>query len=757
MAGTAHVGVAGGDVEQRIADFWKRVDALQPNDYLSAADLGQWALNVIDRNPRARTTVADFRLTTAGMQGGMDRAGPAPVAPAAAPAPSATVEQRIADFWKRVDALQPADYLSAGDLGQWALNVIDRNPRARTTVADFRLSTVGMQGGMDRAGLAPTVPTATPRPASTPTATPTATTPVTVPRSARSVLLAASDVGAGFAQTSEVGSSIVEQASLWSAYAPYSSSLEMLRAFGFVDSWIRYLYRDAGNGTYSVISQATMYTSLSGATADYDSSLTDVAAASPAYTASTANVGDRSTLFRREVILNTSAGVPVAVSQAYFVFRSGTTSHTLAISAFSGQLDLTVGNAWARTQAARSQAAVAPTPAPVGSSAPVTVPVRTAAPVTNGPTVTTIGGLSFTRSVSAAELYVETSVSTTDAISLRASADADVTQVQTDVGRTFAVRPKVYVFTSTSSMAVGLQTIFGYPAAFASSTAAAVAGVSMSGTNAVAVNWPAASLEQPQSTIRHELLHTMVDQLAGARVPAWLNEGLATAEEFTFGTRWSQVRNLARAISMAQVGTALSLADMTDQRTWNSRPQPGLSDQYSLAYGAQYLLKRDVGTAAIVRMLELFRQGASFETAFQQATGQSYSGFASGYIGRLAALNSGPGILTATDTPFGQGLYVVMNGFTPGTNVSITVTGSNGSARTSRVADRNGLAEFYYLRSNISAGTYSVTAVGANGAFSTVTAAVTGIATDYADAPLGGGEMILHDLMPERLPDLVLD
>ena len=141
------------NVEQRIADFWSRIGSLQPGDCVSSADLGQWALNVIARNPRARTTVSDFQLSTAGMQGGLDRGGLALAAAPATPAPTTNVEQRIADFWKRVGALQPSDYVSAADLGQWALNVIERNPRARLSVADFRASTAVMQGAMDRAGL----------------------------------------------------------------------------------------------------------------------------------------------------------------------------------------------------------------------------------------------------------------------------------------------------------------------------------------------------------------------------------------------------------------------------------------------------------------------------------------------------------------------------------------------------------------------------------------------------------------------------
>lgn len=138
-------------VEQRIAEFWAKIDALAPTDNVSAADLGQWGLNVIERQPKARLTVTNFRTSTAAMQAGLDRAGLA----ATGAAPTAGVEQKIADFWAKIDALQPTDFVSAGDLGQWALNVIGREPRARLSVTDFRASTAMMQAGFDSAGLAP--------------------------------------------------------------------------------------------------------------------------------------------------------------------------------------------------------------------------------------------------------------------------------------------------------------------------------------------------------------------------------------------------------------------------------------------------------------------------------------------------------------------------------------------------------------------------------------------------------------------------
>ena len=135
-------------VEQRIAQFWARVDALAPTDYLSATDLGQWAQNVIDRDATAGLFVADFRTDTAGMQTAFDAARIGPVVSG-----TAAVELRIAQFWQRVDSLAPTDRLAAADLGQWGLNVTARDPGARIRVDDFRSSTATMQGAIDRAAL----------------------------------------------------------------------------------------------------------------------------------------------------------------------------------------------------------------------------------------------------------------------------------------------------------------------------------------------------------------------------------------------------------------------------------------------------------------------------------------------------------------------------------------------------------------------------------------------------------------------------
>ena len=172
----ARCAVATGPADQRVAGFWRCVDTLTAADVLAAEDLGQWARNVGDLDPSACIYVNDFRDSTARMQVALDAAS-AGIPPA--PPKSPDVESRVATFWQRVGALGPSDLLAAGDLGQWALNVIDRDPSRRIRVDDFRDSTARMQSGFDRSRAAgascKSAPVATPTPTPVPTPTPTPT------------------------------------------------------------------------------------------------------------------------------------------------------------------------------------------------------------------------------------------------------------------------------------------------------------------------------------------------------------------------------------------------------------------------------------------------------------------------------------------------------------------------------------------------------------------------------------------------------
>ena len=189
----------GGTVDERVASFWQCVNSLNGPDHLRAEDLGQWARNVIDVDPGACISVGDFQGSAAGMQGAIEVAS-AGIPPA--PPKSADVEARIAAFWARVGALGPLDLLTATDLGQWALNVIDRDPSREIRVDDFRVSTAGMQAAFDRAKASgapckpaptplPTLPTRSPSPTAAPTVSAPASTATPIPSGSAPPLSAA--------------------------------------------------------------------------------------------------------------------------------------------------------------------------------------------------------------------------------------------------------------------------------------------------------------------------------------------------------------------------------------------------------------------------------------------------------------------------------------------------------------------------------------------------------------------------------------
>lgn len=160
---------AAGNVEQRIAAFWQCVSTLGPSDSLLAEDLGAWAQNIIDRDRTACIGGADFRASTREMQAALDSAS---VGIEPSPPKSPDVETRIAQFWQRVDALGAAGSLAATDVGQWGLNVIDRDPSRRIRVDDFQRSTARMQAAFDRARAGATICTPVSTPSSSPVATP---------------------------------------------------------------------------------------------------------------------------------------------------------------------------------------------------------------------------------------------------------------------------------------------------------------------------------------------------------------------------------------------------------------------------------------------------------------------------------------------------------------------------------------------------------------------------------------------------------
>ena len=116
--------------------------------------------------------------------------------------------------------------------------------------------------------------------------------------------------------------------------------------------------------------------------------------------------------------------------------------------------------------------------------------------------------------------------------------------------------------------------------------------------------------------LSHEFVHAVVDMMGGRSVPAWLNEGLATALEppdptadlTTPTAKWADLSRLHRGF-----------ADL-------SRREAEVA--YSLAAQAVRRLLDQHGAVTIVGLLEDLGRGAPFATAFEQRTTIRYEDFA---------------------------------------------------------------------------------------------------------------------------------
>lgn len=367
------------------------------------------------------------------------------------------------------------------------------------------------------------------------------------------------------------------------------------------------------------------------------------------------------------------------------------------------------------------------------------------------PTTTTVGGITFRLDVSgAADIYTETTVSATDSSSILVQANADVSAVQTDFGRRFAVRPKIYVMTTTSTYATAMQTIFGYTPAQAQQIATNSQGLFKPGSFAVAANWQVVSRAKPLTTIRHELAHMIEHQIApNIDSVVWFNEGNANLEEFTIpGDQWDTMLSRYSAASMAATNTLFAIPDITSREVWNARPDPALSNQYHQASQLVQLLRSDLGQAGVLRIIELMGAGQSFESAYAVQAGRPFSSFAVNAAARLRAVSASyPAVATATDNPRGAGLSFVLYGFTPGAQATLFINGPATSIPRTVTVGPIG-TYFSYLDAAWPPGTYTVSATWSGG---TVTATGTHTLFSVGDVSFDAGVDLVLELPEEPL------
>ena len=291
-----------------------------------------------------------------------------------------------------------------------------------------------------------------------------------------------------------------------------------------------------------------------------------------------------------------------------------------------------------------------------------------------------IGGLNFNpASTTRADVYTELAISRIDTSAVLAVVDADIARIEADFGRSFAGRPILYVFASQASATFGIQTIA------LQTTVEAVELAKFGGfydpvSGSVFLNWANVSGDRPITVARHELTHMLFQQIAGRSVelPAWFNEGNARLEELTApGSTWlANAGHYTAASAAAQVPSSLvGLTDLVSEVVWKARAEPLLSFEYDEAAEAARFVRQDLGPAGTVRLLDLMRQGQSFDAAFQTVTGKASLAFAVAFPPRLkATVATYPGVALATDTRAGPGVTYIAYGFAPSTSLNVTIS-----------------------------------------------------------------------------------
>ena len=116
--------------------------------------------------------------------------------------------------------------------------------------------------------------------------------------------------------------------------------------------------------------------------------------------------------------------------------------------------------------------------------------------------------------------------------------------------------------------------------------------------------------------LSHEFVHALVEMLGGRSVPAWINEGLATALESS---------NPALIDPATRTRARRDLSQL--HRSFVDLSKRDAEIAYATAAEAVRRLIDQHGTAAVVALLEDLGRGAPFATAFEQRTTIRYEDF----------------------------------------------------------------------------------------------------------------------------------
>ncbi|GAC1460928.1 MAG: hypothetical protein NVSMB8_11900 [Candidatus Limnocylindrales bacterium] len=267
------------------------------------------------------------------------------------------------------------------------------------------------------------------------------------------------------------------------------------------------------------------------------------------------------------------------------------------------------------------------------------------------------------------DLWVEDGVPVTTAAQLRTILVDDMAAVRDYFGRDFLRVPAVFVFATRGSFAAALERHFGYPAAVAARLAMQSGGLLVTGLDAIVINAENVLGGRSLTILRHELTHVLLHDLAGdGRLPAWLDEGLATIVELG-GANDQRERLVSLSLAAER---RVSLSSLSDPGEWLSQNDRLAGHGYGIAAAAAQLLLDRLGSGGLVPLLEAVGRGGSLADAYRAQSTETLAPFDAAVPPRALASSCGRGI--ATDAPGADGLTIYqLYGFPPSTAVSVSV------------------------------------------------------------------------------------
>ena len=199
--------------------------------------------------------------------------------------------------------------------------------------------------------------------------------------------------------------------------------------------------------------------------------------------------------------------------------------------------------------------------------------------------------------------------------SLMSTAQASLVQLQKDTGA--APDRDIYIYIYADSNA--LQGSMIYPNDW-------TGGVAFTQYSIIAIGISPSNLSWGQGAMTHELTHNVINQVTFnpySDLPVWLNEGLAMHSQGPLTDQFS--KPLASAVAADKLFTIRSLCS----------PFSAYSDKANLSYAesasaVEYLITQ-YGADKMLQLLNTFKQGSTYDDAFQAIYGFDIEGLNAGW------------------------------------------------------------------------------------------------------------------------------